>query len=114
MIGIMSERNVDHVSLFLEECTLGGLEETESVPAADLYGMYIIWCENGGRIPASAQHFHGAVREAGVPEARRSSERVYEGVQPTGPIPLQYILETDKAPGPNTNPFPFSGGPLRT
>lgn len=103
----MSERTVDPVSLFLAECTLGGLEETESVPAADLYGMYIIWCENGGRIPGSVQHFYGAVRDAGMPEARRSSERVYEGVLPTGPIPLQYILETDKAPGPNTNPFPF-------
>jgi phage/plasmid-associated DNA primase len=49
----MSERNPDHVSLFLDECTLGGLEETEAVPAADLYGMYIIWCENGGLVPAS-------------------------------------------------------------
>ncbi|WP_342025149.1 primase-like DNA-binding domain-containing protein [Arthrobacter citreus] len=105
----MSERNPDHVSLFLDECTLGGLEETEAVPAADLYGMYIIWCENGGLVPASVQNFYSAVREAGVPEARRHSERVYEGVQPTGPIPIQYILETDKTPGPNTNPFPFTG-----
>ena len=104
----MSESTLDHVNLFLEECTLGGLEETEAVLAADLYGMYIIWCENRRLVPASVQNFYGAVREAGVPEVMRRSERVYEGVQPTGPIPIQYILETDKAPGRNTNPFPFS------
>lgn len=104
----MSEHTLGPVSLFLDECTLGGLEEAEAVPAADLYGMYMIWCENAGLDPASVQSFYGAVREAGVPEARRRSERVYEGVQPTGPVPIQYILETDKAPGPNSNPFPFS------
>lgn len=105
----MSEHNLGDVPLFLDECTLGGLDDTEAVPAADLYGMYIIWCENTGRDPASVRHFHGAVRDAGVPEVRRRSGRVYQGVQPTGPIPIQYILETDKAPGPNSNPFPFSG-----
>ncbi|MDK1361006.1 hypothetical protein QNO00_12100 [Arthrobacter sp. zg-Y1219] len=107
----MSEPNLDHVGLFLAECTLRGLDDTEAVPAADLYGMYMIWCENAGRDPASVQHFYGAVRGAGVPEARRHSERVYEGVQPTGPIPIQYILETDKAPGPTSNPFPFRSAP---
>ena len=104
----MPEQKLDHVLLFLDECTLAGLDETESVAAADLYGMYMIWCESAGREPASVQHFYGAVRDSGVPEVIRRSERVYEGVQPTGPIPIQYIMETDKAPGPNTNPFPFS------
>lgn len=105
----MPEHNADHINLFFNECTLAGLDETETVPAADLYGMYMVWCENAGREPASAQHFHDAARRAGLPESRRRAERVYEGVVPTGPIPIQYIMETDKAPGPNTNPFPFSG-----
>lgn len=105
----MTELNLDHVSLFLDECTLAGLDESETVPAADLYGMYIVWCENAGREPAAVQHFYGAVRESGLLESTRRSERVYEGVLPTGPIPIQYIMETDKTPGPNTNPFPFSG-----
>lgn len=105
----MSEQTPDPTSVFFDECTLAGLDDTETVPAADLYGMYIVWCENAGREPASAQHFHDAARKAGLPESRRRSERVYEGVLPTGPIPIQYIMETDKAPGPNTNPFPFAG-----
>ena len=105
----MHEQNLDHIALFLDECTLAGLDETETVPAADLYGMYIIWCENAGREPAPVRQFYGAARDAGLPEGRRRSERVYEGVIPTGPIPIQYIMETDKSPGPNTNPFPFSG-----
>ncbi|MDN3482463.1 primase-like DNA-binding domain-containing protein [Arthrobacter sp. APC 3897] len=105
----MAEQNLDHIVLFLDECTLAGLDESASVPAADLYGMYMVWCENAGREPAPVHHFYGAVRGAGHPEVTRRSERVYEGVQPTGPIPIQYIMETDKAPGPNTNPFPFSG-----
>ncbi len=104
----MAEQNLDHILLFLDECTLGGLDESESVPAADLYGMYMIWCENAGREPASVQLFYGAVRDSGVPEVTRGSERVYEGVHPTGPIPIQYIMETDRVPGPNTNPFPFA------
>ena len=103
----MPEQKLDHVLLFLDECTLGGLDESEGVAAADLYGMYMIWCENAGRAPASVQHFYAAVRDSGVPEVTRRSGRAYEGVQPTGPIPLQYIMETDKVPGPNTNPFPF-------
>ncbi|MBP3044341.1 hypothetical protein KKR91_06945 [Arthrobacter jiangjiafuii] len=105
----MPEPSLEHVRLFLDECTLGGLDESEAVPAADLYGMYIVWCENAGREPASVNTFYGAVRDAGLPETVRRSERVYEGVLPTGPIPVQYILETDKPPGPNSNPFPFTG-----
>lgn len=105
----MSEQTPDPISLFFDECTLAGFDDTETVPADDLYGMYIVWCENSGTEPASAHHFRSAARKAGLPESRRRSERVYEGVVPTGPIPVQYIMETDKAPGPNTNPFPFSG-----
>ena len=105
----MAEHNLDHVSRFLDECTLAGLDESETVPAADLYGMYIIWCENEGREPAAAQHFYAAVRDSGLLESTRRSERVYEGVFPTGQIPIQYIMETDKTPAPNTNPFPFAG-----
>ena len=105
----MSEQSAENIRQFLDECTLSGLDESEAVAAADLYGMYMIWCENAGRDTASVQHFYAVVREAGVPEVMRRSERVYEGMLPTGPISIQYIMETNKAPGPNTSPFPFNG-----
>ncbi len=90
------------VSRFLAECTVGGLDDAEAVPAADLYGMYIIWCEQQGTEPQAMPAFSAAVREEGIEAERRRSEQVYTGLLPTGAIPIQYILETDKAPSPNS------------
>ena len=33
-----------HVRRFLNECTVRDLDDSEVLPVADLYGMYIIWC----------------------------------------------------------------------
>ena len=90
------------VRRFLAECTVGDLDDAEAVPAADLYGMYMIWSEQQGTEPLAAQIFAAAVREEGIEAERRRSEQVYTGLLPTGAIPIQYILETDKAPSPNS------------
>lgn len=87
---------------FLADCTVGGLDDTAATPVADLYGMYIIWCEQSGSLPASVQAFSAAARGQGLEPQRRHQEQVYPGLLPTGPIPIQYILETDKAPSPNS------------
>lgn len=98
----MEQGIVDNVRRFLAECTVGGRDDTESTPAADLYGMYIIWSERNGTGPVSVQHFSSVVRLEGVEAERRNHEQVYTNLLPTGSIPIQYILETDKAPSPNS------------
>ena len=98
----MDEGTMLEVRRFLAECTIGDLDENESTPVADLYGMYIIWSEQQGQDPLAVQAFSAAVREEGIEAERRRSEQVYTGLLPTGAIPIQYILETDKAPSPNS------------
>lgn len=98
----MEQETLDDVRRFLAECTVGGLDDTEAVPAADLYGMYIIWSEQNSSQPVAIQHFSAAVREQGFDAERRNHEQVYTNLLPTGAIPIQYILETDKAPSPNS------------
>ena len=93
----------EDIARFLADCTVGGLDDTAATPAADLYGMYIIWCEQSGSIPASMQAFSAAARGQGLEPQRRHQEQVYPGVLPTGPIPIQYILETDKPPSLNSS-----------
>ncbi|KPN18883.1 primase-like DNA-binding domain-containing protein [Arthrobacter sp. Edens01] len=89
------------VADFLRECTITGLDESEATPAADLYGMYIIWCEQAGLTPVSTTFFSRRAKESGIEPRRRNRENIYTGLLPTGPIPVQYILETDKPPSPN-------------
>lgn len=89
------------VADFLRECTITGLDETEATPAADLYGMYMIWCEQAEQEPVSSAVFSRQVQASGSQPRRRHHERVYPGILPTGPIPIQYILETDKLPSLN-------------
>ncbi|MCC9174985.1 hypothetical protein [Arthrobacter sp. zg-Y179] len=93
---------------FLAECTVGDMDD-EATPVADLYGMYIIWSEQQGTEPLAVQAFSAAVRDEGIEAERRRSEQVYTGLLPTGAIPIQYILETDKAPGPNNSLDTFLG-----
>ncbi|MBD7993831.1 hypothetical protein H9639_00735 [Arthrobacter sp. Sa2CUA1] len=97
----MNQVLVGPVADFLRECTITGLDETEATPAVDLYGMYIIWCEQGELSPASMSEFSRQVKESGNELRRRRHENIYPGMLPTGPIPIQYILETDKAPSLN-------------
>lgn len=87
---------------FLADCTIRGLDDSDILPVADLYGMYIIWCEQHGADPLAGQLFSQAMRKEGLPAGISRKERVVKGVMATGPIPIQYILETDKAPGPNS------------
>ncbi|MCC3274416.1 MULTISPECIES: hypothetical protein [unclassified Arthrobacter] len=98
----MNEASTPDVRRFLAECTVGDLDDDDATPVADLYGMYIIWSEQQGLAPLAVQAFSAAVREEGVEAERRHSEQVYTGLLPTGAIPIQYILETDKAPSPNS------------
>ncbi|MDN3904886.1 hypothetical protein [Arthrobacter sp. YD2] len=98
----MTDGSVPDIRRFLAECTVSDLDEDETTPVADLYGMYIIWSEQQGTDPLAVQAFSAAVREEGIEAERRRSEQVYTGLLPTGAIPIQYILETDKAPGPNS------------
>jgi len=97
----MEQAQSGPVADFLQECTITGLDETEATPAADLYGMYIIWCEQAGVEPVSTTFFSRQVKESGIEPRRRNRENIYAGLLPTGPIPVQYILETDKPPSPN-------------
>ena len=90
------------VRRFLAECTINDLDDNESTPVADLYGMYIIWSEQQGTEPLAVQAFSAVVREEGIDAERRRNEQVYTGLLPTGAIPIQYILETDKPPSPNS------------
>ena len=92
----------DDIARFLADCTVDGMDDTAATPAADLYGMYIIWCEQSGLVPASMRIFSATARQQGLEPQRRHQEQVYPGVLPTGPIPIQYILETDKPPSPNS------------
>ncbi|WP_312178732.1 hypothetical protein [Arthrobacter sp.] len=94
------------VADFLRECTISGLDETEATPAADLYGMYIIWSEQAELDPVSVTVFSRLLKETGNYPRRQHHENVYPGMLATGPISIQYILETDKPPSPN--------GPLNT
>ena len=97
----MEQVFVGRVADFLNECTITGLDESEATPAADLYGMYIIWCEQAELTPSSMSEFSRQVKETGNQPCRRRHESIYPGMLPTGPIPIQYILETDKAPSLN-------------
>ncbi|MCQ2001162.1 hypothetical protein N2K95_06685 [Arthrobacter zhaoxinii] len=96
------------IQRFLAECTVGDLDD-EVTPVADLYGMYMIWSEQQGMEPQGMQVFSAAVQGEGIEAERRRSEQVYTGLLPTGAIPIQYILETDKAPGPNNTLDTFPG-----
>lgn len=87
---------------FFAECTVRDLDDSEVLPVADLYGMYIIWCEQHSKDPQSVQVFSQVMREEGLDAGVQQREKVVKGVMATGAIPLQYILETDKAPSPNS------------
>ncbi|MCC3283784.1 hypothetical protein [Arthrobacter caoxuetaonis] len=97
----MAHKPGDRVEDFLRECTITGLDESDATPAADLYGMYIIWCEQAELEPVSTALFSRRVKASGIRPTRRRRENVYAGLLPTGPVPVQYILETDKPPSPN-------------
>ena len=92
----------EQVRRFLSECTIRDPEDGTVLPVADLYGMYIIWCEETEAEHLSVQAFSALVRAEGIDSGVRHRERVFKGVLATGPIPIQYILETDKGPGPNS------------
>ena len=89
---------------FLDECTVRDLDDSEMLPVADLYGMYFIWYEHAGTTPMAALAFATLIRAEGIASGISRRERVFKGVLATGPIPIQYILETDKGPGPNSTP----------
>jgi len=97
----MEQAQSGPVADFLQECTITDLSENEATPAADLYGMYIIWCEQAELDPVSSTAFSRRLKENGNIPRRRNHESIYPGLLPTGPIPVQYILETDKPPSPN-------------
>lgn len=102
-----SPRNNDlgadrHVRGFLDECTVRDLDDSDMLPVADLYGMYIIWCEQTETIPVAIQSFSTLLRAEGVPSGISHRQKVLKGVIATGAIPIQYILETDKSLGPNS------------
>ena len=90
------------VRRFLDECTVRDLDDSEVLPVADLYGMYIIWCEHAEATPMDARAFSTLIRAEGIDSGTSHREKFFKGVLATGPIPIQYILETDKCPGPNS------------
>ncbi len=92
----------EQVAEFLAECIVRNLDDTDMLPVADLYGMYVIWCEQRGIEPHVVQVFSQAVRLQGLEPGMSRNERVLKGVAATGPIPIQYILETDKGPSLNS------------
>lgn len=92
----------EQVARFLAECIVRNLDDTDMLPVADLYGMYVIWCEQDAIGPLAVQVFSQAVRFQGLEPGMSRNERVLKGVAATGPIPVQYILETDKGPSPNS------------
>lgn len=100
--GEALEVKEDQVRQFLAEVTIRDLDDSEVLPVADLYGMYIIWCEQAGTDPLSVQIFSHVIREEGLESGLLRSEHVLKGVMATGTIPVQYILETDKPLGPNS------------
>lgn len=100
--GNEREANEDLVRKFLAEVTIRDLDDSEVLPVADLYGMYIIWCEQAGTDPLSVQIFSHVMREEGLEAGLLRSEHVVKGVMATGAIPIQYILETDKPLSPNS------------
>ena len=104
----MEQAQPGPVADFLQECTITDLSENEATPAADLYGMYIIWCEQAELDPVSSTAFSRRLKENGNIPRRRNHESIYPGLLPTGPIPVQYILETDKPPSPNGPMSAFS------
>lgn len=90
------------VRRFLAECTVSALDDTDVLPVADLYGMYIIWCEQTQTQCLAVQTFSALMRAEGIISGIRHRQKVFTGVIATGPIPIQYILETDKGPGPHS------------
>ena len=91
------------VRRFLTECTVRDLDDTDILPVTDLYGMYIIWCEQTRTRCLTIQTFSALMRAEGIDSGIRRRQKVFTGIIATGPIPIQYILETDKAPGPNSS-----------
>lgn len=92
----------EEVHRFLTECTMSALDDSDVLPVADLYGMYIIWCEQIGVKHLPVQTFSTLMRAEGIDSGIRRRQKVFKGVIATGAIPIQYILETDKTPGPNS------------
>ncbi|WAP50694.1 primase-like DNA-binding domain-containing protein [Arthrobacter sp. ATA002] len=58
--------NESHVRHFLTECTVRDLDDSEVLPVADLYGMYIIWCEQHDTAPLAVQVFSQMMRQEGI------------------------------------------------
>lgn len=54
------------VRRFLDECTVCDLDDSEVVPVADLYGMYIIWCEHADTTPMAVRAFSTLIRSEGI------------------------------------------------
>ncbi|MBF4994378.1 hypothetical protein ITX31_09670 [Arthrobacter gandavensis] len=96
------DTNTQQVRQFLAECTVRDLDDSDVLPVADLYGMYIIWCEHNDGTTVAAPTFSRMVRSDGIGTGIRRRENVFTGVTATGPIPIQYILETDKGLGRNS------------
>ncbi|UYB35940.1 winged helix-turn-helix domain-containing protein [Arthrobacter koreensis] len=96
------DTTTQQVRQFLAECTVRDLDDSDVLPVADLYGMYSIWCERSGGTAVAASVFSRLVRADGIGSGIRRQESVFTGVAATGPIPIQYILETDKGPGRNS------------
>ena len=109
-----SPRNINDTRMdlavrrFLVDCTVRDLDDSSMLPVADLYGMYIIWCEQTETNPIGVQAFSTLVRAEGITSGISRREKVFKGVIATGTIPIQYILETDRGPGPNSALGTFS------
>lgn len=96
------DTTTQQVRQFLAECTVRDLDDSDVLPVADLYGMYSIWCERSGGTAVAAPTFSRLVWADGIGSGIRRRESVFTGVIATGPVPIQYILETDKGLGPNS------------
>ena len=94
--------NKNQVRQFLTECTVRDLDDSAVLPVADLYGMYMIWCEQNRISPLAIQFFSQQMRDEGIEDGVQRKEKIVKGLIATGAIPIQYILETDKAPSPNS------------
>lgn len=92
------DTNQSHVRQFLDDCITRNLDDSDVLPVADLYGMYIIWCEQAATTPLTIQALSSLLTVEGLEAGTVRRERVFKGVLATGPIPIRYILETDRSP----------------
>lgn len=86
----------EHLQAFFFHCVRDDDDPGVGMNPDDLYGLYLTWCSQDGLDAWSSQRFTSALDEGEVLKGRTGCHSVYPGLMMTGPIAIQFIIETQR------------------